>query len=69
MSKQLDTKRMLKEIVELCSDDFSEDVSFKLLPRSEPFTQAEAKTMAEKLGRIYSISHCITCTACQTKHN
>jgi hypothetical protein len=40
----------------------------KLLPNAKKYTQAEAKKMADIIGRIYGVAHCLTCTACQTKY-
>lgn len=64
---ELDTERMIKEIAELVRTDFSFDMDCKLGFERE-FTQEEARHMAHLLGRVYSISHCITCDACQTKY-
>jgi len=63
---KLDYKKMIKEIDALVQTDFSFDMECKLLDGK--FTQKEAKQMADLISRVYSISHCLHCEACQTKY-
>ena len=66
MSK-LDYKRMIEVVDELTSGDALEDYEWKAAT-NKPFTQSEALHMAILLTRIYSVAHCVHCTACQTKY-
>ncbi len=61
----LNYKKMLKDINDLVNTDFCQDTECKLIPKAKPYTQDEAKQMAQLLGRVYSISHCIFCISCQ----
>lgn len=65
--KELDFKRMIREIDTLVSTDFMFDMDCHDLPKAKPYTQAEAQEMQRVLGKIYSIAHCIDCEACQPK--
>jgi cytosine/adenosine deaminase-related metal-dependent hydrolase len=65
---QLDTERMVKEIANLVESDFCFDIDARFASDEPKFTQEEAKQMAWLLGRVYSIAHCIHCTACQRKY-
>jgi hypothetical protein len=64
---KLDYKKMLEKIDALVCTDFCADMDWKTTPKTKPFTQKESEQMAQLLGRVYSISHCIHCTACQSK--
>jgi len=64
----LDHKKMLKEINNLVQTDFMFEMECNLLPNSKPYTQKEAKEMANLLTNVYMISHCLKCTACQAKY-
>lgn len=63
--EQLDTAKMSQEVSELVETDFAFDMNFKLIDKKYEYTQEEARKMADILGRIYSIAHCIHCRACQ----
>ena len=54
----------LQKIDELVNTDFGLDMDCKLMPRSQPYTQHEAVSMAKFLGKIYAISHTIHCKTC-----
>ena len=60
----LDYKKMLKEICKLVETDFCQNMECKLLPDSRKYTQKEAEEMAEILGNVYAIAHCLHCKAC-----
>lgn len=64
---KLNHKKMLEEINKLVTTDFAFDMDCKQMPESEEYTIEEAREMAEIIGKVYSISHCLTCTACQGK--
>lgn len=66
--KKLDYKKMLKEIDKIMQTDFMFEMDCKALPNSKPFTQKEAKKMRDELMKIYKISHCIHCSACNDKY-
>ena len=66
--KELNYKKMLEDIDKLVETDFAFDMECKQLPNSKPYTQKEAKEMQSLLGQVYLISHCLHCTACQTKY-
>lgn len=66
---------MMQEICQLVNNDFCFEMECKLIPveteqgsESKTYTQGEARQMAYLLGRVYSISHCLTCTSCRTKY-
>lgn len=65
---KLNYKKMLSEIDKLTNNDWCAEMEMRLLPRSGGYTQKEAKRMAKLLSRVYSISHCIRCEACQRKY-
>ncbi len=65
---KLNYKKMVQDIDKLVNNDWCENMEIKLLPKSEPFTQKEARQMAELIARVYSISHCIFCQACGRKY-
>ena len=66
---KLDYLKMLREIDKLVNNDWGfEMIDCKMMPKAKPFTQKEAKEMSQRLGQIYLISHCITCTACQIRY-
>lgn len=59
---------MIEDINELVQTDFAFDMDCHALPNSKPFTQEEASQMAHIIGKVYSIAHCNTCTACNGKY-
>jgi succinate dehydrogenase/fumarate reductase-like Fe-S protein len=65
---KLDYKRMLQEINDLLQSDFVFDMSCRLASEPPVFSPEEAEQMASLLGRLYSISHCISCTSCNGKY-
>ena len=65
--KKLNHFKMLKDICDLVETDFCGEMEMKLLPKSKPYSRKESEHMANLLGEIYSIAHCITCRACQNK--
>jgi hypothetical protein len=58
-------KKALEQILKIVENDFCADMSFKTLPQAPKYTQKEAKEMADRLGRVYSIAHCLYCKACR----
>lgn len=67
--KKLDYKKMVKDIDKIIEkDEFCECMELQTMPHSKPFTQKDAKEMASRLASIYSVAHCIHCTACQKKY-
>ena len=64
--KKINHYQMLEEIETLVETDFCADMDMRLL--GGVYTQEEAKQMANLLGQVYSIAHCISCRACQTKY-
>lgn len=66
---KLDYKKMVKEIDKLVNNDFCFDMDcLQGLPKRRPFTQKEAKQMAQIIGSVYTIAHCVDCTACQGRY-
>jgi len=65
---KLNYLKMLKDIENKVEDDFVFNMNCKRMPNSKPYTQKEAEQMADLLGSVYSISHCIHCRACQKKY-
>ena len=67
--KVLDYKRIVAEIDKCLATDWAfEMIDCKRMPGAKPYTQNEAEEMADMLGKIYLIAHCIRCKACQTKY-
>lgn len=60
-----EARTLLSSINMIVSSDFAQDMEFKLLPNSQPYTQEEAEKMAQTIGRVYMHSHQITCIACR----
>lgn len=65
---ELDYKKMVEDIAALVETDFMFEMDCKNLPNSEPITTEEAMEMVKVLGNVYTISHSITCEACQGKY-
>jgi hypothetical protein len=65
--KKLDFEAMIRKIDSLVNTEKMGELELKLLPRAKPFTQAEAENMMEIIGKVYAISHCISCEPCQNK--
>lgn len=65
---KLDYKKMLEDINDFVDNDWGLDVDCHSLPDSKPFTQKEAKEMAETLMEIYKISHGVYCSTCGRKY-
>ena len=61
---KLDTDRMVRDIDVLVNNDWG----FEIVDVKSKFTQKEAREMSAVLGKIYTISHCITCNACNVKY-
>jgi hypothetical protein len=75
--EKLDYKKMLRDILKLVDTDFCMDMEMKLGYRKSgskemidvrKYTQEEARIMAEKLARVYRISHGVYCSACNWKY-
>lgn len=58
---------MVEDIDELVNNDFCAEMELKSIPNSRPYTKKEVEEMVHIIGKVYSISHCITCTACGRK--
>lgn len=65
---ELDLDKMVREIDGMVSTDFGFEMEVKLLPDAPPYTQEEAREMANTLARVYSIAHSIHCRACGLKY-
>ena len=65
---KLNYKKMIKEVDKIMQTDFMFDMDYKRMPDQKPFTQEEAEKMCDELMNIYSISHCVHCTACNNKY-
>lgn len=58
-------KKWLSEIDALVNNDWGFEVVDEMnMPNARPFSQEQAKEMSRVLGKIYSISHRISCKAC-----
>lgn len=66
--KELDYKKMIGEVNELVSTDFMFDMDCKSMREPHAFTYEESEAMRKTLLKIYTIAHCTTCAACQTKY-
>lgn len=66
---KLNYKKIAEDVNDLVQTDFVFDMDCKQIPGSKDYTQEEAVKMANLIGRIYSISHCVTCTACNSKYD
>ncbi len=64
----LNYKDMVKHVDRLVNNDFCASMEMKLIPDSREYSQLEAKKMANIISKVYSISHCRTCVACQHKY-
>ena len=64
----LNYKKMVEDINLIVQTDFMLDMECKQIPGAKPYSQEEAEEMANALGRIYAISHCDTCSACNKKY-
>lgn len=67
-TSKLDHLKMLQDIDALVETDFAFEMDCKTIPNSTKYTQDEALQMAGIIGKVYSIAHCLTCRACQTKY-
>ena len=68
---KLNYLKMLQEIDVLVNNDFCNEMEYNSVLNSKytrKYTQKEAKQMADLLGKVYSISHCIHCKMCQRKY-
>lgn len=52
---------MIVDINEIVNNEWYAEMEMKLLPRSRPFTQKEAKEMCKAIGDVFLIAHGITC--------
>lgn len=68
MTKKLDYKKMIKAVDKIMQTDFMFEMDCKSMPNPTPFTQEEAEKMRDELMKIYTISHCVSCTACNNKY-
>ena len=63
--RKLDYKKMIQAINNIVDNDFCADMECKLIPqKSSPYSQEEAMEMSDIISKVYSISHCIYCNAC-----
>lgn len=65
--KKLNYWKMVRDIDNLVSSEFCEEVSCKAGFDRE-VSQEEAKEMANIIGKVYLISHCLSCHACDKKY-
>jgi hypothetical protein len=68
MERNLDWKKMVRDINKLLQNDFMFDMDCKGLHKGDIYTQEEAEEMRNILMKIYRIAHCFTCTACDGKY-
>lgn len=54
----------LEKICDLVETDFANDMEFLLLPNSRPYTQKEAKELADIVSSVYRLAHRIHCKVC-----
>lgn len=66
--KELNYKKMLEEVNALVQTDFLFDLDTKSLNDNPTCTLEEIEEMRNTLLKIYGISHCTICSACQTKY-
>lgn len=59
---------MCEEIDELVNSDFVNGMELLELAETRPYTQNEALSMSEILGRIYAIAHCVHCSSCGRRY-
>jgi len=57
-------KKMLTEIADMLESDFA----FEMVGRTGDYTQKEALGMANLIGDIYTVAHCIHCKACGRRY-
>lgn len=60
--KRKNYRKMLQDIDNLVNNDWAFELDCKQLPHSKPYTQKEAKEMINVIGKVYLISHGITCS-------
>jgi hypothetical protein len=67
---EMDYEKMIREVNEITQSDFIADMECKLKLHEKPdiFTQEEAQEMSFLLSKIYSIAHCVHCSACGEKY-
>lgn len=64
----LNYKKMVQRIDELVNNDFCLSMEMKLMPKAELPTKQEIKKMIDIIGKVYTISHCITCGVCDGEY-
>jgi len=65
---KINYKKMIEDVNKLVQTDFCFEMDCKLIPDSDKYTQKEAEEMADLIGKVYMISHCISCQACNVKY-
>ncbi len=58
-----DFEKMVRDIDAIVNTEWHADLEMRHM-HDEPYTQEETNLLAEKLGRVYMISHGITCKTC-----
>ena len=61
-------EKMIKEIWEVVEMSMYTELEHRTLPNSKPFTQKEAISLINSLGKIYGIAHSLDCIACGSKY-
>lgn len=59
---------MLEDILPWVENDFCYDMELKTMDNAEPYTQEEAREMAQRLAKVYTIAHAIHCGSCAKKY-
>lgn len=65
---ELNLHQMLEDILLWVENDFCFDMELKTMDNAEPYTQDEAREMAQRLAKVYGIAHSIHCEACAKKY-
>lgn len=60
--------QMLEDILHWVENDFCFNMELKTMDNAEPYTQAEAREMAQRLAKVYGIAHAIHCESCAKKY-
>lgn len=70
--KELDYKKMIEDINDLVETDFGEDMSLRAnieyCGKLLDISQRDAREMANIIGKVYLISHCVHCESCGVKY-
>jgi hypothetical protein len=65
---KLNYKKMVEDIDKIVNNDLCADLEMRLMPNQGEISQEDAKTAIDIIGKVYMISHGITCSACNKKY-